>query len=338
MSTQQQLPPPAQMMQMITGFWTSCCIYAVAKLGVADQLAHEPLTSAELAARTQTHAPSLYRVMRALSGVGIFSESPDGKFSLTALGETLRSNVPGSMRAMAIAQLGDHFGAWGNLLYSVRTGEIAFDHVHGMPIWKYYEAHPEEGLNFVKAMAGLTGAVIANVIPVYDWSKFETIVDVGGGNGALLFAILGAAQQAKGIVFDEPYVVDETRRHVAEKNLSERCSTQGGSFFESIPAGADCYIMKMILHDWDDDKSLTILTNCAKAMKPGSKLLILESVLPEGNVPHPGKFMDINMLCMTGGCERTEAEFKTLLNKSGLQLTSVIPTHSPMFSIVEATK
>src|SRR5579871_1904300 len=269
-------PPPAQMMQLITGFWTSCCIYAAAKLNIADHLKDGSKNAAQLAEATHSHAPSLYRVLRALSSVGIFKESEDHKFELTALGNTLQTDVPGSMKAMAIAQLGDHYNAWGNLVYSIKTGNISFDNIEGMPVWKYYETHPEEGLNFMKAMSGLTGAVIMNVLPVYDFSGFQTIVDVGGGNGTLLMAILDKAPGANGIVFDEEYVVEETKKSITQKGYNNRCETAAGSFFDFIPENADAYIMKMVLHDWNDEQCLQILNNCHKAMKPGSKLLVLD--------------------------------------------------------------
>jgi len=332
------VPPPAQMMQMITGFWTSCCIYNAAKLDIADILASKPRTIDQLSELTHCHNPSLNRMMRALLSVGIFNKNSKGEYSNSALSETLRSGVPGSMKAMAIAQLGDHYSAWGNLLYSLKTGKTAFDKVEGMPIWKYYETHPEEGENFIEAMAGVTGAVIHNVIPAYDFTAMSTIVDIGGGNGALLMAVLQSAPEAKGIVFDEEYVVEKTKEVLAQKGYSERCSTMGGSFFDFIPKDADGYLMKMVLHDWNDEQSLQILNNCRQAMKPGSKLLVIESVIPEEDTPHPGKFMDINMLAMTGGLERTEKEFSTLFQKAQLKLLRVIPTHMPMFSILEVVK
>jgi ubiquinone/menaquinone biosynthesis C-methylase UbiE len=173
---------------------------------------------------------------------------------------------------------------------------------------------------------------------VYDFTSFNTIVDIGGGNGALLMAVLDKAPQAKGIVFDEEYVVEETKGSLQQKGYDNRCETAAGSFFEFIPKNADAYLMKMVLHDWNDQQCLHILNNCNKAMKPGSKLLVLDAVIPEGNEPHPGKFMDINMLAMTGGRERTEKEFAHLFAQAGLEISRVIPTHSPMFSIVEVIK
>lgn len=338
MTDQHLPPPPAQMMQLITGFWTSCCVYNAAKLNIADLLNGSCQTAAQLAETTHCHAPSLYRVLRALASAGVFSENDKGEFSNTPLSETLKSDIPGSMKAMAIAQLGDHYNAWGHLLYSIKTGGIAFDKVEGMPVWQYYESHPEEGINFMKAMTGLTGGAIMNVLPAYDFSAFKTIVDIGGGNGALLTAVLNAAKEAKGIVFDEEYVVNETNKTLAANNFADRCSTEAGSFFDFIPEGADAYLMKMILHDWSDEQSLTILNNCHKAMKADSKLLVIESVIPAGNTPHPGKFLDINMLAMTGGKERTEQEYAALFSKAGLKLSKIIATQSPMFNIIEVVK
>jgi SAM-dependent methyltransferase len=338
MSQQPQIPPPAQMMQMITGFWVSCCVYTAARLNVAKHLAEAPMSAEELATATESHAPSMFRLLRALAGVGVLSRNAEGKFELTPLGDTLRPGVPGSMRAMALAQLGDHYKAWGELQHSVKTGEVAFDHVEGMPVWKYYETHPEHGLNFMQAMTGLTQAVIMNIVPAYDFSRFGTIVDVGGGNGALLAAVLEAAPRARGIVFDEDYVVKETAKRLAQGGLNGRLAVAAGSFFDDAVPEADAYLLKMILHDWDDEKSVDILRNVARSLKPGGKVLVLESVIPESDQPHPGKLMDINMLAMTGGRERTEAEFAALFQRAGLRLSRVVHTHSPLFSVIEAVE
>ena len=335
MSEHTPLNSPAQMMQMITGFWISCCIYNAAKLDIADLVGSEPQTAEQLAEAVHADAPSLYRVLRALAGVGIFTENERGEFSNTPLSETLKNDVPGSMKAMAIAQLGDHYAAWGNLLYTIKTGKTSFDKVDGMPVWKYYETHPEEGVNFMKAMTGATVAAINNIIPMYDFSSFKTIVDVGGGNAAFLMAVLDIAKGAKGIVFDEEYVIVETEKEIAAKGFANRCSTTAGDFFDQVPAGEDAYILKHILHDWDNDQSTRILNNCSKAMAPGSKILVIEAVIPEGNAPHPGKFMDINMMAMTGGRERTEKEFAALFAKAGLKISRVIHANSPSLSIVE---
>jgi hypothetical protein len=338
MSDQHQLPPPVQMLNMLTGFWISCCIYNAAKLNIADLLAQGPKSVDELAKSTGTQAPALYRLLRALAGTGVFVQNEQGEFANTPLSETLKEDVPGSMKAMAQAQLGDHFKAWGNLIYSLKAGGIAFDHAEGMTIWEYYSAHPDEGLNFMKAMTGLTGAIIAEVIPAYDFSQFKTIVDVGGGNGAFMMAVLNAAPHARGVVFDQDYVVKETQKELIMKDFAARCNVEAGSFFDHVPAGYDAYMMKLVLHDWNDIQCMTILTNCSNAMRKDSKLLIVEALIPEGNTPHPGKFMDINMMAMTGGKERTEKEFAELFAYAGLKLSKVIHTHSPMFSILEVIK
>ena len=339
MSDKHQMPPPpVQMLNMITGFWTSCCIYNAAKLDIADLLAHGPKSVEELAKSTNTQAPALYRLLRALASSGIFAENEKGEFANTTLSETLRDNVPGSMKAMAQAQLGDHFKGWANLKYSLKTGGIAFDHAEGMTIWEYYHKHPDDGLNFMKAMTGLTGAVIAQVVPAYDFSQFKSIADVGGGNGAFLMGVLDAAPQARGLVFDEGYVVKETQKELIMKNFAARCNVEAGSFFDHIPAGYDAYLMKLVLHDWNDMQCMTILNSCSNAMHKDSKLLIVEALIPEGNTPHPGKFMDINMMAMTGGKERTEKEFCELFSYAGLKLSRVIHTHSPMFCILEVVK
>ena len=338
METKQSPPPPAQMMQMITGFWTSCCIYAAAKLNIGDLLAEKPKTAAQLASETQTHAPSLYRLLRALSSVGVFSENEKSEFELTPLGNTLRSDVPGSMKAMAIALLGTHYSAWGNLLHSIKTGEIAFDNLHNMPIYKYYETHPEDGVNFTKAMSGLTQAVIMNILSAYDFSSFKTIVDIGGGNGTLLNGILNKAPNSKGIVFDEEYIKNEALQNIEKNNLQQRCSFEAGSFFEKVPSGASAYLMKYILHGWVDENSKKILANVYKAMPQDSKLLIIESVISDRNIPQSGKFMDINMLVISGGVERTEKEWKNLIESAGLKISKIISTPSAMFSIIETEK
>jgi hypothetical protein len=232
-----------------------------------------------------------------------------------------------------------HYSAWGNLLHSIKTGEIAFDNLHHQSIWKYYETHPEKGAIFNKAMAGITDAVVKNILPVYDFSSLPTIVDVGGGNGAMLCGILKSVIHSKGIVFDYgDYVHDQAVQFIAKNNLQDRCSFMAGSFFDTVPAGASVYLMKSVLHDWDDENSIKILVNLKKAMPDGSKLLIIENVIAERNIPHPGNFMDINMMVMTGGRERTAAQWKTLVEKAGLKFLRVIPTSSPMFSIVEAEK
>lgn len=338
MQTQQLPPPPAQMLQMITGFWTSCCIYVAADLNIADMLADNPKTATQLAEESRTHAPSLYRLLRTLSSVGIFSENEKNEFTLTILGNTLRTEVPGSLRAFTIMNLRYHYGAWHNLLQCVKTGEAAFDNLHKMSVWKYYEENKEGGMNFNIAMSEVTKTAIMHILPAYDFSSFETIVDVGGGNGALLCAILKNTQNTKGVVFDIPQAKQQALANIEINYLKERCSFEAGDFFEAVTPGASAYLMKSILHDWDDELSKKILVKVREAMPPLSKLLLVEAVIPEGNIPHPGKLMDINMLVMTGGRERTAAGWTDLIESAGLSFSGIISTQSPMFSIIEAEK
>lgn len=329
---------PARIMKSVFDQWFSCCVYVAARLNIADQLASGPLSIETLASINGSHAPSLYRVLRALAGEGIFEETEPGVFALTHEATALQSDAPGSMKAFVQALLGEHYQAWGHLLYSVQTGGIAFDHYYGMDLWKYYDKHPREGVNFMNAMTGLSGFQLPHIIAAYDFSGFNTIIDVAGGNGALLFAVLEATPGLKGVVFDQAYVVERTAAEIDTRGLAERCSVAAGNFFESVPAGADAYMMKYILHDWHDADALRILQNCSKVIQPGSKLLVVDAVIPEGNIANPGKFMDVNMLVATGGRERTANEFKELFEAAGLQFNRVIDLTIPDLSIVEGEK
>jgi hypothetical protein len=322
--------------QIIAGFWTARTVYVAARLGLADLVAGGPRTTNELAEATGTHAPSLYRVLRALAGEGFFVEDNRGRFGLTALGEPLRSNVPGSLRSAAISQLGeDHYEPWGDLLHSVTTGETAFDHRFGMPVFDYYSAHPEAARVFNESMTGLTRTVEAAVVQAYDFSPYKRIVDVGGGHGGFLAAILAANPDAGGILADMPEVAEGARQRFEADGLRGRCDAIGGDFFEAVPGGGDLYTLKWIVHDWDDGRSTTLLRNVRKAMARGAKVLLVESVLPGRNEPSIGKYLDLNMMVMTGGRERTEDEFRRLLAGAGFRLARVVPTAS-MVSVVEA--
>lgn len=335
---QATLSPSEQLFQIINGFWTSRAVYVAAKLGLADFVAEGPKTAEELAAATGTHGPSLYRVLRALASVGIFVENEDGRFAATLLGDVLRSQVPGSLRSSAISELGeDHYDAWRDVLQSVKTGEIAFDHHFGMPVWEYYAQNPEIAKVFNESMSGLTQSIEAAVVQSYDFSDARTVVDVGGGHGTFLAAILKANPTAKGILFDAPRVVAEGQTGLRAEGLEGRTEAVGGDFFESVPTGGDIYTLKWIIHDWDDAQSLAILKNCHRAMSRGSRLLLVESVIPPRNEPSLGKFMDLNMLVMTGGRERTADEFRALLAAAGFRLTRVVATPSPV-SVIEAAR
>jgi hypothetical protein len=326
-----ELPPQFAMLQLVTGFWVARAIYVAAKLGLADLVKDGPKTADELARLTGTHAPSLYRVLRALASVGVFAEDGRRRFSQTTLSETLRSDAPGSLRALAIVELGqEHYPAWGNLMHSVKTGEIAFDNLYKQNTWEYYAQNPEDAHNFNESMKGLTEAVNMAVMGAYDFSGFNKVVDIAGGTGRLIAAILNANPRTRGVLFDLPHVIEEAGPLLDAARVRDRCETASGDFFKSIPAGGDAYVMKWIIHDWDDEKATVILKNSYRAMNGNGKLLLIETVVPEGNRPDLSKFLDLNMLVMTGGRERTEAEFRSLLADSGFELTRVIHTMSPI--------
>jgi hypothetical protein len=330
--------PQFAVLQMIVGFWVSRAIYVAAKLGLADLVKDRPKTADELARLTGTHAPSLYRVLRALAGVGVFADDGQGRFAQTPLSETLRSDTPGSLRAMAMVELGqEHFPAWGNLMHSVKTGEIAFDNLFNQNAWEYYAQNPEEASNFNKSMKGLTEMINGAVLSAYDFSGVNKLVDVAGGTGGLISAILSIHPQMRGVLFDLPHVIAEAGPQLDAAGVRGRCETGSGDFFESVPAGGDAYVMKWIIHDWDDAKSTVILENISKAMNENGKLLLIESVVPEGNQPDLSKFLDLDMMVMTGGRERTEAEFNSLLAASGFKLRRVIRTPSPV-CVIEALR
>jgi len=331
-------PPQFAMLQMITGFWVSRAIYVAAKLGLADLVKDSPKTADELARLTGTHSPSLYRALRALASVGVFTEDGQGRFAQTPLSETLRSDTPGSLRAMAIVELGqEHFPAWGNLMHSVRTGEIAFDNLFKQSAWEYYAGNPEDASNFNESMRGLTEMVNMAVLDSYDFSGADKLVDVAGGTGGLISAILAAHPRMRGVLFDLPHVIAEAGPLLDAAGVRDRCEISTGDFFRSVPEGGDAYVMKWIIHDWDDEKSTAILKNIHRAMNKKGKLLLIEMVVLEGNQPDLSKFLDLNMLVMTGGRERTEAEFKSLLAASGFELTRVIRTTSPV-CVIEAVR
>jgi ubiquinone/menaquinone biosynthesis C-methylase UbiE len=332
------IPPSVAMLQMISGFWISRAIYIAAKLGIADHLRNGYKTADELAAATGTHAPSLYRVLRALASVGVFGEDARMGFTLTPLAETLRTDAPGSLRAFATVELGEeHYPAWGELLHSVKTGEIAFDRAFGMPVWKFFEQNPQNAKTFNDAMTGMTLAVNDAVLSNYDFRSITKIVDVGGGHGSLIASILKANPQMKGVLFDAPSVAEGAQTRIEAEGIADRCEVVSGDFFQSVPAGGDAYILKWIIHDWNDERSITILRNCYRAMTENGKLLLVEAVVPRGSEPHFSKFIDLNMLVMTGGRERTEDEYRILLEASGFKLTSTIQTESPM-SVLEGER
>lgn len=333
---QTEIPIPVALTQMINGYWVTQSLHVAARLGIADLLADGPKTVEALAQSSGAEPRSLYRLLRALASLGVFAETADGQFTLTPLAEPLRSDVPGSLRGVAIYS-GDpeHYRAWGDLYYSVTSGDRAFDHVFGARVFDYMAGHPDVAQTFDRAMIGYTTEGARAVVANYDFSGLAHIVDVAGGQGTLLAEILKANPTARGTLFEMPHVIERAGAFLAAQGVGDRCTLTAGDFFQSVPEGGDAYLLKWIMHDWEDELAVAILRNCRRAMGPGARLLLAEAVIPPGNDPFFGKLMDLNMLVMTGGSERTEAEFRALLATAGFELTAVVPTGG-IVDIVEA--
>jgi SAM-dependent methyltransferase len=319
-----------QLAKNISGYKTTQAIYVVAKLGIADLLAPGPRSVADLARQSQVHERSLYRVLRMLASRGIFVEQADGRFALTPLAEPLCSDAPDSQRAFAIMMGEEQFRAYGGLLYSVRTGKPAFDQIYGEPIFDYLGKHSESAKTFDAAMSSIHGRETQAILDAYDFSGIGELCDVGGGNGSVLIATLTRDRFLRGVLFDLPHVIERARPAVEAAGLAERCRLVAGNFFESIYSGADAYFFRHIIHDWDDDKSTTILKNCRAALKPSGKILVVESVVPPGNEPYFGKDLDLTMLVMPGGMERTENEYRGLFAGAGLKLARIVKSPTEM--------
>jgi hypothetical protein len=325
---------------MISGFRVSRAIYVAAKLGIADLLKDGPKSNEELARFTSMHPPSLYRVMRALASVGIFAEDEQSCFTLTDVGNTLRSDASGSLRAWAILVLGDeHYQAWGDLMHSVETGETCFNHVFGMGVFQYESEHPEHAKIFDEAMANLIGLYNSAVLASYSFSSIEKLIDVGGGDGSLLVAILQAKPQMKGVLFDLPHVTEKAKQRITKEGLSGRCEVVAGDVFVAVPRGGDAYILSRVINSFENQRALVILEQCRRAVRQQSKLLLVERVLPDRvkhSIEAEGPVMsDLNMMVMSGGRERTATEHRGLLEKAGFALTRIIPTPSEV-SVIEA--
>jgi hypothetical protein len=333
-----ELPPHAQIIQMATSYWPSRLVHAAAKLGLADHLASGPKTADEVAPLVECHAPSLYRVMRTLTSLGVLTEDADHRFGLTPLGEALQTGAPGCARATALTLGGDWI--WGGLqdfVYSVRTGRSSIEKALGESIFDWLAKHPDDASLFSETMIGVHGMEPEAIAAAYDFSQVGTLVDVGGASGNLLTTVLLRHSAPRGILFDLPHVLRDAPALIASRGLTDRITLEPGSFFERVPDGGDAYMLSHIIHDWSEEQCLTILGNCRRAMHAGSRLLIVEMVLPEDGTPHPGKMLDMMMLAGPGGQERTPPEYAALLAKAGLELTRVVPTQSAV-SVVEAVK
>ena len=335
-ATAPALPAHVQLIQMAAGSWVAAALYGAAKLGLADLLADGPRTAADLATPTATHAPTLHRFLRTLGSLGVVTDTGGGRFVLTPLGEALKSGAPGAARSTIMMFGGPIFWrSWEEIVYSLQTGKTGFEKVWGMGAFDYLAQHPEEASLFSETMVGFHGSEPPTVADAYDFSSLKTVVDVGGASGNMLAAILTRHPGVRGVLYDLPHVVRDAPALLKARGVDDRVTIESGSFFERIPSGGDAYIMSHVIHDWSEEQCMTIFGNCRKAMRPDSRLLIVETVIPEDNSPHQGKLQDLVMLVLPGGQERTAAEYDSLLAKGGFKLRRVIPTTS-VVSIVEA--
>jgi SAM-dependent methyltransferase len=319
-------PPPAAALELrrkLMGFIVSQSIVAVTELGLVDQLADGPATVHELAAAADASPDALSRILRVLVGEGLFAQDAAGRFTLTPMGGLLQTGVPGSLRHFAQLMTGEAYQAWGAALYSARTGRPAFEQVFGKPLFDWLEDHPVESARFHEGQAGL---VTLRMLPLLDrdWDAVSTVADIGGGSGALLAGLLHAHPHLRGILLDLPQVVREAERALASSGLADRVQCVGGDFSRGVPAGADVYVLAQILHDWDDEQAVAILRQCRRVLPPEGRLLILEQILPEDGQPHPAHLLDLHMMVMIGGRERTLTQWRSLLAAGGFAITGTV--------------
>jgi SAM-dependent methyltransferase len=321
------------LLRMGFGFAVAQALYVAAELGIADLLSEGSRSTEDLAHATHSDADALYRVLRFLASEGVFREEAPRRFAQTELSDALRADAPASPRDFIRMINEEAYTAWGHLLHSVRTGKTAFEQVFGAPRFEWLAGHPEQAALFQRAMIALSQGSNVEVAEAYDFSACKRVVDVGGGHGQLLSVIVARNPHLSGVLHDLSAGVAAARKGVG--GPLPRCELVAGDFFESVPAGGDAYIMKKVIHDWDDTRAAKILDNCRRAMAPGGKVLVAETIVPNGNERHPIKVMDLNMLVVTGGLERTREQYESLLARAGLRLMRVIATRSPL-SILEA--
>lgn len=331
-----ETPPVLAVLQLSTGVWTAQALWAAASLDVADHLAKGPRTRDELATATGTLAGPLYRVLRALASLGVFAERPDGRFENTPPSEMLRSDVPGSVRDYVVF-LGQqwHVASYGEILHSLRTGRPSAERVLGKPIWEFFAIDAEQSRIFNAGMTGIIADTAQAVRDAYDFRGIRTLVDVGGGHGTLLGTVLAANPELRGVLFDLPHVVAGAASTLDKLGMRARVTITGGDFFKEVPRG-DAYIMSHIIHDWDDERSIAILRTIHRAAEPGARLLLAETVVPPLNEPSFAKLLDLEMLVLPGGVERTEPEYRNLLAAGGFRLTRILPTRS-FNNVIEST-
>jgi hypothetical protein len=322
--------------RLINGYQISQAIHVAARLGIPDHLSHGPLSSNELARLSGSHPRTLYRLLRALASAGVFHEAENKTFSLTPIGECLRSDSPTPLDGWA-AYVGRPYAwqAWGNLEHSVRTGENAFRHLNGQSVWEYRSTRPDENAIFNRAMTANSRGAIEAIIAAYDFSRFRHVADIGGGQGQLLAGILGANKGLRGTLFDQPHVVGKAAEVLTQHDVADRCEIVGGSFFETIPEGADAYVMRAIIHDWDDKEAISILKTCRRAMTADARLLLVERVVEPPNEGPISKFSDLNMLVMLGALERSYEEYSELCRTAGFEMRGTTRAGSH-FQVIEA--
>ncbi|MCK0090528.1 acetylserotonin O-methyltransferase [Rhodococcus sp. F64268] len=334
--TRRMAPPEVCLLEFASGFVTTHAVYAAARLGIADVLADGPLTADDVAAEVGSDPDATHRLLRACATFGIFREDPRGLFRLTPVAERLRSDTSDSMLPVVL-MLGDpaYQRPWGRLAHCVETGRPAVEEMFGMPMWEYLDEHPEFAATFNDAMTRLSALDWPTVEAAYDFTPYSTIVDIGGGHGQLLARILGAAPLAKGVLQEREALAGDAEEHLRAAGVLPRCRIEAGSFFETAPSDGDLYVLRRVVHDFDDGQATAILTNVRRHMPRGATLLLMESVVPPGNTPHFAKTLDLDMMLFVGGRERTEREFATLLERAGFRMTRVVPTISTI-SLVEA--
>jgi SAM-dependent methyltransferase len=328
-------PSPPVLFQMATGYWVSQAIYVAAKLGIADLLRDGPQSCVALATATGADAPSLFRLMRALSSVGVFSQVGRDRFALSRLAESLQTEIHGSLRAMVITLGEIHYQACGNLLHSVQTGSAAFNHVFGASLFDYLRQNIDAADAFNQGVANVSSMLAYAVLMAYDFTGISSIVDIGGGHGKFLEKILQFNPDIRGTVFDTASTIERAKQQLRDNAWGRRCSYVTGDFFGSVPQGADAYLLCGVIHDWDDSRAVTVLRNCRRAMTKNSRVLLVDMIVPDTASASFSKLLDLNMLVINGGRERTKAEFCALLNAVGYKLTRIVPTMAPQ-SVIEA--
>ena len=330
--------PSIEAQRLVSGFRVYQMVVAACRLKLPDLVVDGPKTADELAASTETHGPSLRRMLRGLAAWSFFDEQPDGRFAATPLSDTFRSDKPG-LRNMAIMLGEEAYQAWGDLLYTVRTGKPAFEHVFGKNRWEKLAEDPQAAAEFNAAMVEMSSRIAQSFVDAYDLGDARTVVDVGGGNGALLVAVVRAHPEVRGVLFDLAQGLAGAKEKVDAAGVADRVTVQEGSFFAAVPSGGDVYLLKSIVHDWSDEKAVAILQACRRAMSAEARLVILERELA-GRIEDPSEALptlmsDLNMMVVLGGKERTPDEYRDLLVRAGLRMTRVVPTESG-FAAIEA--